>query len=403
MAKAGSFKSINEEYKKVNSYVQKMKGSNATSGGFFEMKTEKKYNRAIKSWEDIFVKNKKSSNNIKYINSITFDTKGDISKNKEFYNTLTNHVGYIKNIFTKFKSNKNIVENSYLSIFMNIFDILTNSKYINTFKIAYDEYSKNKIDTSVVNIFIMSHQLLTSFLYFSMGTLNTEVLPKSLNVSEKEFENILEDAQITYNSIISELGFTSIEIVKNLEVIKNPSEELKKAIKTQKESSDKLAKAKESCDSSVLQNTLYEISEESYVEEDLNFGKEEAITVALIVIGSIIGLFAIIAGIRRAIYLCGTLKTDISEYIKVDIVTITMNIESLKEKLDNTTDEKERKKLQSIIDKQQKFVDKYSAKLNCTIDESVQGSYEAEYMINEEDSNDSQESSSNYDDYDILI
>ena len=33
--------------------------------------------------------------------------------------------------------------------------------------------------------------------------------------------------------------------------------------------------------------TIYEISEESYLENDLSFGKEEALTVALIVIASI--------------------------------------------------------------------------------------------------------------------
>ena len=285
---------------------------------------------------------------------------------------------------------------------MNIYNLLIDSKYVNAFKVAYDEYNKNRADSSVVNIFVMCHQLLVSYLFFTMGTINPCILPKASSLNEKDFEEYLENTQKEYNSLIESLGFTSLEVVKNLELIKNPSDEIKKAIKTQKESSEKLAKAKESCDSTILQNTLYEISEESYVEEDQKFGTEEALTVVLIVLGSIIGLFAIIAGIRRAIYLCGTLKTDISEYIKVDVVTVMMNIESLKEKLDNTTDEKERKRLQSIIDKQQKFVDKFSSKYQDLADESDSASYEASYTIEEEDSSDSQDNSYN-DDYDILI
>ena len=403
MTKAGTYKSIEEEYKKIDSYAKKMKGSSVTeSGGFFNGKTEKKYNRAIRSWKKYFIENKKGSSNITYINSITFGTKGDLSKHKDFYNALKNHVNYINSIFKEFKNNKNIIEKSHLTIFMNIYNLLIDSKYVNAFKVAYDEYNKNRADSSVVNIFVMCHQLLVSYLFFTMGTINPCILPKASSLNEKDFEEYLENTQKEYNSLIESLGFTSLEVVKNLELIKNPSDEIKKAIKTQKESSEKLAKAKESCDSTILQNTLYEISEESYVEEDQKFGTEEALTVVLIVLGSIIGLFAIIAGIRRAIYLCGTLKTDISEYIKVDVVTVMMNIESLKEKLDNTTDEKERKRLQSIIDKQQKFVDKFSSKYQDLADESDSASYEASYTIEEEDSSDSQDNSYN-DDYDILI
>ena len=206
----------------------------------------------------------------------------------------------------------------------------------------------------------------------------------------------------SYWAIISDIGFSALEISKVLENVKNPSEELKKAIKTQKESSDKLAKAKESHDTAVLQNTLYEISEESYLENDLSFGKEEALTVALIVIASIMGLFFLIRGIRRAIYMTGTIKTDVSEYIKVDVVTVMMNIQSLKDKLDNTTDEKERKRIQAIIDKQQKFVDRFKEKYSDVMEESSQASYESSYVIEDEDSSD-EETSSSGNDYDILL
>jgi hypothetical protein len=101
--------------------------------------------------------------------------------------------------------------------------------------------------------------------------------------------------------------------------------------------------------------------------------------------------------------MCGTIKTDITEYIKVDVVTVMMNIESLKEKLNNTTDEKERKKLQSIIDKQQKFVDKFKDKYAEISDESSKVEYEADYVIKDEDDNDNDSKSSSDDDYSILL
>lgn len=404
-----TFKEIENQYKKINSYTQKMKNNGSlSSGGFFNNSVEKKYTRALDSWEKYFIANKSNSNNIRFINQITFQVDGDITKAKDFYKSLQLHQKNLTEI-TKNISSKEVKENSYITIFNDVYNILTNTKYISTFKVAYDEYKKNKstVKGSISNIIIMCNQVLVSYIYYCMGTLNPITINTYLDVEkdkslEKDFINILKDSQDSYWAIISDIGFSALEISKVLENVKNPSEELKKAIKTQKESSDKLAKAKESHDTAVLQNTLYEISEESYLENDLSFGKEEALTVALIVIASIMGLFFLIRGIRRAIYMTGTIKTDVSDYIKVDVVTIMMNIQSLKDKLDNTTDEKERKKIQAIIDKQQKFVDRFKEKYTDVIEESSQASYESSYVIEDEDSSD-EETSSSGNDYDILL
>ena len=404
-----TFKEIENQYKKINSYTQKMKNNGSlSSGGFFNNSIEKKYTRALDSWEKYFIANKSNSNNIRFINQITFQVDGDITKAKDFYKSLQLHQKNLTEI-TKNISSKEVKENSYITIFNDVYNILTNTKYISTFKVAYDEYKKNKstVKGSISNIIIMCNQILVSYVYYCMGTLNPITINTYLDVEkdkslEKEFIDILRESQDSYWAIISDIGFSALEISKVLENVKNPSEELKKAIKTQKESSDKLAKAKESHDTVVLQNTLYEISEESYLENDLSFGKEEALTVALIVIASIMGLLFLIKGIRRAIYMTGTIKTDVSEYIKVDVVTVMMNIQSLKDKLDNTTDEKERKKIQAIIDKQQKFVDRFKEKYSDIMEESSQASYESSYVIEDEDSSD-EETSSSGNDYDILL
>ena len=404
-----TFKAIENQYKKINSYTQKMKNNGSlSSGGFFNNSVEKKYTRALDSWEKYFIANKSNSNNIRFINQITFQVDGDITKAKDFYKSLQLHQKNLTEI-TKNISSKEVKENSYITIFNDVYNILTNTKYISTFKVAYDEYKKNKstVKGSISNIIIMCNQVLVAYIYYCMGALNPITINTYLDVEkdkslEKEFIDILRESQDSYWAIISDIGFSALEISKVLENVKNPSEELKKAIKTQKESSDKLAKAKESHDTVVLQNTLYEISEESYLENDLSFGKEEALTVALIVIASIMGLFVLIRGIRRAIYMIGTIKTDVSEYIKVDVVTVMMNIQSLKDKLDNTTDEKERKKIQAIIDKQQKFVDRFKEKYSDVMEESSQASYESSYVIEDEDSSD-EETSSSGNDYDILL
>lgn len=403
-----TFKEIEKENKKVNAYTLKMKNTPIT-GGIFDKGTEKKYRRAVDSWKKYFVSNKTNSNNIKFINSITFDVKGDITKTKDFYKSIQFHKKNLEEIIKNISS-KDVEENSYISIFLNVCNLITDTKYINGFKVAYEDYEKNKgkVQGSISDIIIMCNQIMTSFIYYSIGILNPNTINKYLtlnnlnNENKKEFIDYLNETQNIYWSIISELGFTSLEIVKVFENIKNPVDEIKKAIKEQKDSSDKLAKAKESHDTVILQNTIYEIGEESYLEDELDFGKEEALTVALIVLGSIVGLIALIAGIRRAIYLCGTLKTDISDYIKVDVVTIMMNIESLKNKLDNTENPKERKKIQSIIDKQESFVNKYKSKYSDIALEGENASYESEYVIEDEDKSDDNSSSYN-NDYEILL
>jgi len=413
-----TYKDIQKEYLKINSAI-KNSNHNDIGGGFFDKATEKKYQRAISSWNDYFVRNKNSTSNIEYLKKLTFGTKGDITKFKEFNDSLKMHTKYLNEILSGCKSSKDICENSYIKIFMDVSDILTNSKYINAFKVAYDEYEKSKtnINGNICNIFIMCHQIMTSYLYFCMGTINHSVISsynqtKSLNINKnelnKDFVNFLEESQNIYHCIISDIGFIALECAKNFEAMKNPSDEIKKAIKTQKESNDKIAKAKESHDLSVIQKAYYEISNESYLCDDSSNikGSEDAIVVAAIVVVSIVGLFALIAGIRRAIYICGTLKTDINNYIKVDVITVSMNIELLKEKLDSETDPKERKRIQSIIDKQQKFVDKFASKCQDAVDESEQVSYEVTYTIDDEDKTDEKDietSSSDDGGYDILI
>ena len=87
-----SFKEIETQYKKSNSYTQKMKNDGSlSSGGFFNKDVEKKYRRALDSWSKYFIVNKTNSSNIRFINSITFDVAGDITKTKDFYKSLQLH------------------------------------------------------------------------------------------------------------------------------------------------------------------------------------------------------------------------------------------------------------------------------------------------------------------------
>ena len=78
----------------------------------------------------------------------------------------------------------------------------------------------------------------------------------------------------------------------------------------------------------------------------------------------------------------------------IDEETISMNIESLKEKLENTTDPTEIKKLKSIIEKQEKWLAKFKSITDKATQESDQVVYEAAAIVEEEDREIEKESSS---------
>lgn len=384
-----NFKEIEKEYRKISVLVNK--NNNNSGGGFLNKSIANSWKRSINSWKKYYIENKTNSSNIKYINSITLNTSGNCFKDQNFSKISKNIYNSFSKIISDYKNDKRVSENSVLKIYCDVYDALSDSKLQKMFSTAYSEFDKKKrvCDTSIHNIFVMCNQLMVSFLYYSL-TYSTDIIS---TYSEKNYDLILDEIHLKYASIIKGIGFAALEIAEVLKSIKDPDGELKKAIKAQTEGSEKIAKAKESFDSVTTKNLYYELSNESYLVDDSNEfhekGTEEAaLVVTLIVIASIAGLLALIPLIRRAIYLCGTIKTDMSESLKIDVMTIMVNIESLKEKRDATTDPKERKRIQSIIDKQQKFVDKHKDLVENMNEESIQSSYEAEYEIENEDKED---------------
>jgi lysyl-tRNA synthetase class I len=69
----------------------------------------------------------------------------------------------------------------------------------------------------------------------------------------------------------------------------------------------------------------------------------------------------------------------------VDEATIRMNIEILKEKLANTTDPKEKKKLEKIIEKQEKWADKFKNMTDKFKQDAQDSTYQAEAIASEDD------------------
>lgn len=403
--KNASYKGIKSKREEIEKRVSKQKNGGLTSnGGFLDRSLEAKYKRALSSWRNYFIDNKEFSKNITFINELTIKNKGDVTKNKDFMNSYKVNKDRLNKLLNTYKSSKDLNENSIIRLWMNIGDYVTKSTTGSAIKVAYEESFKHKTNFGYISdIFVMCHQIMVSFVVFGLGTFCNDIIidceqfeigdGSRMNQNEKvkEIENIVEDVQDKFRTFICDVGFVAYDVFATLSNIKDLNKEIKNAIETQKEG-DKAKKSSESLDLAERSKISYEFSQEAWVIDDSEDfskkGQEDGIVVTLIVVASIVGLFVLIAGIRRAIYVIGTIKTDIQQYITVDVVTIMMNIESLKKKQEETSDPKEKKRLQNIIDKQQKFVDKFLTDESRTIDESMNKSNEADYEIESEDNSD---------------
>lgn len=388
-----TFKEIENFYKDCDKFTKQ--NNQNLSGGFISKKTEKSFSRCISSWKKTYIENKNNNLNIKRINDITFNTKGNPFNDKDFSKIITFTYDKYKSIIKECKNDKRISENSILKVYCDVYDALKNQKLQKMYNLAYDEFDKkNRVtNNSVENIMIMCHQLMVSFIYYSLA-FSPNLIDTYQSDNKNNYYIVVNEEQTEFYKFIKVIGFTALQTSFLFNSFKNPAEDLKKAIKTQKESSEKIAKAKESYDIATTKSLYYELSTESYLVDDsnnLDRGEESAIMVAVIILGVISGLLALIPLIRHAIYMSGTLKVDMEESLKIDVMTIMVNIESLKEKRDATTDPKERKKIQSIIDKQQKFVDKHKDLVEQMVADTTAASYESDYVIENEDKEDEKE------------
>ena len=395
-----TFKGIQKQYKDVLDENKKI-SQTETTGGFLDSKNEKRYNAAVSCWRSYVVSNKKHNVNVDNLNLLTIKSKGDIRRAPApFVRKMKDDYHNITKLFSEIKRNgkkeeyENISIYSFLSLFQECVDFTTDPKYVNAFSKAYAQYEKNKNKpkyTDSTTIFVMIHQILVYYMSFCMGFLNREIdleptfgenLPISKYVSDVEYLQANK-----YKSFMSSFGTTVIQILGILKTLKNPSLELDKVIKIQEEGKEKL-KGAESFDAIGRGKVFNELATESYLVDktfEPTRGQEEAVTVALIVAASIIGFFLLIFAIRRCIYFIGTFTTDFIGYLMIDEVTITMNVEALKEKLANTTNEAEAKKLKKIIEKQEKWIEKFHNITSKATQESDEVVYESAAIVEEED------------------
>lgn len=397
-----SYKEVKKAYDKSVETNKKL-ASNSKEGGYLDKVTEKRYQIAIKAWKEVIIDNKNKSVNVDNLNKITIDTLGDISKaSAKFVRTMRDDYHNINKLFAKIKGdkNKNAVNNitnySWMSLYIESVDFLTNPKYVAAFKKAFKYYNENKnkpIETDIIYLFIMCNQIITFFIMYSF-VLNRESEVHYLNDLNKffnvtEYAKNIEDIQKDHRASLANLLYGVIELLGFLKSVKDPVGEIDKSIKLKKEAIKNI-KSAESLELTERMKIYRDLSDKSYlVDKSFDFnsrGSEEAITVLLIVLGSLVGFIALIGLIKRCIYLIGTLKIDILKYIMIDEETVKMNIIELEERRDKTDNPKEKAKLEKIIEKQKKWADKFSEMTMEMKEIAKSAAYEIDDQMEEDES-----------------
>lgn len=419
-----TFNGIKNYYAKTEAKY-KASAANSNGGSLLDVSIEKKFKNTITYWNKMLEKNGKQNVNINNLYDMFVSSKGDPNKLKnEIISIIKTDYSIISNIFKNTK-NKNITDYSSFSIYKQAYETLFDPKNVSAFKKAYElrEKSKNKPNNIIyiIDLFFILWVILVFVLIYHSVSINTvtfNVLGITGNTKDADFkqgtflnnqinkslESILSSIQKEQKGFLSGIGFASIEISLMLNTIKNPTKEIVDCVKKDEEMKKKIASA-ESLDMVEKNKAYYEMSKECYIADRSmipNRGNEEFVTVALVLIGAIVGFVLLINIIRRAIYQIGTIYIDVVGMIMVENECLRMNIKELQEKMDKETDPKAKKKWQSIIDKQLKWNARFEKFINDARGESTSSAYEAEEEIVTQDTQTEPENTGD-DDYEILL
>lgn len=414
--------SYNGFKKKISESQEKFK-SIKTSGRagvstFMDKTIEKKYEFAISYYKKYILNNKNKSDFVNSFNKMIKESKGDITKiNKNIYNLFISDNNIFKNILKNTK-NMDLKNSSYIYLYNQVFELLNDKKMIPVFKLAFNTGSNDINNDGLTCCYVINimWSILLFFTCYSTAIVNTELFNDIRtkyvsyeNIIDTNLTDIVEEYQIKYKSFIYDIGYASLEIVSFFKSLQNPLKELSDSIKNEirvKKEYIKNSKSKEDFDKYLFFNNE---SKTSYlVDRSFERGSEEFITVGLILIGSVIGLILLVNLIRMAIYKIAALKINIISLLLVESETIRMNVQELRERAERETDEKEKKRLLKIAEKQEKIYMYIEEKIKDARHSSDTDEYEVTEIIEDEDrtinqDNNDENSSSKDDDYEVIL
>jgi len=380
-------KSIKKRYEEANRKFGSAKDNELKK----EIATNKVYSKGMKFLYNTLtsIKSGNNSESKLYFQALE-KTMGDYDKRES---KITKHVEKIVSSTHKYltdkKYNNEFFKYSLIGIYHESHDILTAAKYKAMFKKACEIAQKKGDSNTSVTIFKLAYFALAFFT--EMSTIH--LMDFELDViNGMGPERAMENLHNTYRAFMKNVAMNIIPVNEFFKTMTgNPSSIITKLSSEE----DKLAKAmsKESLD--------YSSDAKMSVEAEDDF--KQFLAGGLITTTGIVGvltvpvmgvsLFVVVIGlvvltiplIRYIIYWISTMKIDMGKSLELKAEMLDNNIASLRERLEQETDPKEKARLESVMKKQQQYVDKWQTKAEKLLKDENEASYVVMETIQKED------------------
>jgi hypothetical protein len=439
------FAVIKREYeaglKKLNpDVVTKMKGGKGNPVAFFNSKAYRIFTvsmfKAIRALET-----GKSKQYYKYLNQ----SAGDYSKRKggNVQRQMISHAEFISDFIKKSRNEK--LKYSLLGIFTDMWEILKDPKWVSAFRRSFTHVVKNGESNSIITSFKMIYLALViafemtglKMLYFEYDV-HTGIDP------EKSILNIMKQ----HSSFMKGVILPVIKVICICKNIKNPLDTVNELIKDENTAKAAQKKAKKNGNSldipegmtaveaykvEMLDNSLKKKSTEvagaatlfaafSSFFGTLGSSAAAPVTIVTTTAAGATALAPVASGIliftaivilliiavpvaRLIIYWMNVKKVDLQKELEMQAELLNNNIIQLQERLEKTSSEEERARLQNIINKQIEMLVDLQNKIKVCLNEEYEASVAAEQEVESDDSSQTKDygDDSGNDDFEVSI
>lgn len=277
------------------------------------------------------------------------------------------------------KENKRIIENSFIGIYTDLWDVISDVNMAKAFKEAFRDVEKNG-----------NYSPIYAFkLIYILGVIALDEMSFKLTSLRYKYDSNLDKVELMMvedRGFIQNIIFPAIKIAAYCKAIKNPMEEINNL---KSSFSQSLNFTKESLEYNYFFNMMNNPTkeyiksvEDSYKDQLTNLGVgalsaggftallvSGALSLPFALIGGaiIIGIAIftiIIPGIRYISYYSVKRKVEKQEMLEIQNEMIKNNIEDLKKKRDEVNDDNTRRKYQDVIDKQDEMVNQLQDKID---------------------------------------
>ena len=288
----------------------------------------------------------------KHIDGIA-GTKGDYSRrNPKILEKVSYMAGFAQDLLTKDAE----LEYTTIGLFARVYKILRTPQFILATRKAYENLAPTGAQTSGS----FYGALYTSFVLF-LETVTMQMIPYEFQFSKGMNPKALAaEMEQDHKAFTQSVCFGIASLATYIESQKAPVTTVMKAVEEEK---TKIETSKESVAFTVL-------------------------TVAVIAVGSVIGLFLI----RQMFYWFANFKIDVAHFLEFEAELLTNNIRNLRAQYDAEKDVEKKKKLATMIEKQEEWVENFNKWSKSVLSEEVKATYETnEEIQTEEETNPSKQ------------